>query len=316
MITVYVVIVTFNGEKWVRGLLTSLQKSLHSCQVIVVDNSSTDSTVPIIRGEFPEVELIVLPDNRGFGIGNNIGISHAISRKAEHVFLLNQDAYVTPETILKLSAFLSENPGYGVATPLHCSPDVGHVDTKTLRVYLQKHATAYLSDACLGQAKKYYSIRGINAAAWYVRASVFMKVGGFDPLFFMYGEDDDLIGRFAFHQVEFALVPDAKIVHLRETSPSPVTSKRKSIEKLAARARSFLLIELKAPRTSVSYMISLLLAKGIIAPIAAYIIERNGSSLAASFIATARIIGELPKIRRHAKLSAKPGAHFLSVKDN
>lgn len=314
MTSVYVVIVTFNGEKWVRGLLNSLQKSLHPCHVIVVDNSSTDSTVGIIRGEFPGVELIVLPGNKGFGIGNNVGISRAISRQADHVFLLNQDAYITPETILKLSTFLSENPRYGVATPLHCSPDLHYLDTKTLRVYLQKYAASYLSDACLGQVKKYYSIRGINAAAWYVRASIFMKTGGFDPLFFMYGEDDDLIARFAFHQAEFALVPDAKIVHLRETSASPTTSKWQSVEKFATRFRSFLLIELKVPSVSVTYMISLLLVKGIITPIAAYIIERDAKSLVASFIATARIIGELPKIRRHAALCAKPGAHFLSIK--
>ena len=83
---VFVVIVTYNGVQWIR-------KCLQSCQdypVVVVDNQSTDATVEIIQNEFPKVHLIEESKNHGFGQANNIGISYALNKGADYVFLLNQ----------------------------------------------------------------------------------------------------------------------------------------------------------------------------------------------------------------------------------
>lgn len=307
----YVVLVTFNGEKWIHEALTSLRNSEQSCRVIVVDNASTDSTADVVRKEFPEVELLSLSENKGFGVGNNIGISTAISKGAKYIFLLNQDAYVTPDAIFKLTDFLAGHPDFDLATPLHCSPDLSRVDIKTQRNYLNRFAAEYLSDACMGQAKDYYQIKGINAAAWMIRASVFKKVGGFDPLFFMYGEDDDLINRFEFHRCQFALVHQARIVHLRQSPPSPPSSYWESLTKMTERVRSNILIDLKMPKLSLSYMLAILLSKGIIRPLADYVIDRDGKYFIANLLATIKLIGELSNIRKHSKQCANIGFHFL-----
>ncbi|HEU6455948.1 MAG TPA: glycosyltransferase family 2 protein, partial [Roseateles sp.] len=215
------VIVTYNGAAWIAGALQSLRESSHPCTAIVVDNASSDGTAALVRREFTEATLIENGANLGFGRANNLGIEAALRAGAEAVFLLNQDAYVTPEALRQMVDFLEAQPGFDIVSPLHCSPDLTRVDPNTQSAYLQRHASSYLSDACLDRVQPHYEIRGINAAAWMLRASVFRRAGGFDPLFFMYGEDDDLIERFSHHGLHTALLPAARIVHLRAKAPTP-----------------------------------------------------------------------------------------------
>lgn len=311
MSTTCVLIVTFNGTRWIRRSLNSLRSSTIKPHIIVVDNASSDDTVQIIESEFPEVELIKLSTNFGFGVGNNIGISRALVLCPDFIFLLNQDAYVTETTIEELSNFLQKHEDFGLATPLHCSPDPGNVDKKTLRIYLQTYALQFLSDACISKISTYYKTRGINAAAWFVRTAVFRQVGGFDPLFFMYGEDDDLINRIEYHNIAFALVPQSRIVHLRKTTVVPQKSYWSEISKRAKRTRSALIVEIKHPACSKAYMASYLLAKGILVPLANFLIDKDFKELLGSLVATVQVTCEIPRIRRHARLCATPGPHFL-----
>jgi GT2 family glycosyltransferase len=248
----------------------------------------------------------------GFGVGNNVGIAYALNKQAKYIFLLNQDGYVTTDTISHLLSFLEQNQDIGLVSPLHCSPDLEHLDQKTLRAYMQTYAVEYLSDACVSHVKDYYIIRGVNAAAWFVRSSVFRQVGGFDPLFFMYGEDDDLIARFAFHNIRFALLPSAKFVHLRQSSSSTPRSRWQKISRLSERSRSELLIELKSPRVGLTYRMTLLVAKGLVAPLAQYLIDRNGSLLLACLLSTLRLSRSLRTIHRHGLQCRQSGPHFLN----
>ena len=171
----YVVIVTFNGDRWIGGALDSLRNSRSGCRVIVVDNASKGSTVKIVRKYYPEIDLMCLSDNGGFGRGNKIRIANAIASGAEYVFLLNQDAYVTEDAIGQLVEFLDDHPDFDIATPLHCSPDLSAVDIKTQRYYLCRYAPEYVSDACLDSVKGYELIQGVNAAAWVARSEMSPK---------------------------------------------------------------------------------------------------------------------------------------------
>ncbi|MFG6466426.1 glycosyltransferase family 2 protein [Roseateles sp. BYS87W] len=308
---VFVVIVTFNGAAWIRGALQSLRESRHPCTAVVVDNASTDQTAEIVRREFPEAVLLETGANLGFGRGNNLGIRHALNERADAVFLLNQDAYVTPDAIGDMVAFLAAEPAFDIVTPLHCSPDLSQVDPQTQRGYLQRYASRYLSDACIGQVQPYYPIHGINAAAWMLRSRVWTNVGGFDPLYFMYGEDDDLIARFAFHGHRTALLPASRIVHLRAKSPRPPQSWWQVTRGRCERARSGLLIDMKRPDGRLSGQLMRLIADGLVRPFGNLLNDHDLQDFVAAIWATGRVLSELPRIRRHAQLCATPGAHFL-----
>ena len=255
--------------------------------------------------------LIRNASNDGFGRGNNIGIRHALARGARYVFLLNQDAYVLPGTVAELTAFMDTHAQVGVVSPLHCSPDADHVDLRTLRGYLQRHLPHYLADACMGRSQPYYETFGVNAAAWFVRADVWRRAGGFDPLFFMYGEDDDLLHRWQHCGIVFALLPDSRIVHLRESVKGPKPNFVGKILQLARRRRAELLNEVKRPGYSAAHMVAALLSAGFVAPLAQALVARQGRDYLASVVAAWQLLLQFPQVRRHARLTATEGPHFL-----
>lgn len=310
---IYVIIVTYNGAPWIRGALESVRRSEAPCTAVVVDNASGDGTAAIVRSEFPEAVLIALDENTGFGRGNNVGISLAIARGAEYVFLLNQDAFLTPPALGLLKQFLDQHAEYGLATPLHCSPDLNAVDPLTLGGYLQRYAPGYLSDACLGLTKPHYDIHGLNAAAWMVRTAVFRRVGGFDPLFFMYGEDDDLLARFAYLGERCALLPASRVVHLRARSARPPVSLPRQLWNLSERPRSELLIDMKHPNGTLPGKLLRLLSNGMVLPLGRLLGDHDWRKGCAFLIATFRVLAEVPRILRSARRCASAGPHYLDI---
>lgn len=67
------IIVTYNGSKWIRQCLNSVYSYSIVSHCIVVDNNSSDNTVDIIKQHYHDVELVQLKSNFGFGGANNIG---------------------------------------------------------------------------------------------------------------------------------------------------------------------------------------------------------------------------------------------------
>ena len=57
---VFVIIVTFNGDRWIKDTIQSLLKSKYSCRIVVIDNGSSDATLEILSG-FKAVSYTHLP---------------------------------------------------------------------------------------------------------------------------------------------------------------------------------------------------------------------------------------------------------------
>lgn len=314
MTSIAIVIVTFQGRDLIGPLLQSALESAPSATVIVVDNASTDGTPEVIRDNFPDVVLIQLENNLGFGVGNNVGIAYALRAGCTYIYLVNQDGIIPPDSINALCDFMEGHLEFGVATPVHCSPDLTRLDQKSFTGYLGPYGHTYLSDAALGRPlSAFYRIRGINAAAWFVRASVFEKVGGFDPIFFMYGEDDDLIARFEYHEVAFALVPSARFIHLRQPSLHRAQNSLQRFSREQRTTYSTLLARVKRPGTSPSFAISIILSHGVLRPLADFLIKRGSTTLLSHWLASLRLIANLPKAFRHMRICEAPGPHFLNT---
>lgn len=211
----YTVIVTYNGMKWINKTILSV---IDSSFVVVVDNNSTDDTVTFIKKHFPSVKIFEETKNHGFGIATNIGISYALKKNADAVFLLNQDAYVEKDA-LKILEKAAENKDYGILSPLHLNGNGSEVDYNFLKVTSPFNAGTLISDLIINNFRReIYDINFINAAAWYIPKIVFLRVGGFDPMFFLYGEDDNYCQRVLYHGFKIGIVPSAKIFHDSENN--------------------------------------------------------------------------------------------------
>ena len=206
-----IIIVTYNGMPWLDPCLTSC----NGYPVIVVDNQSTDGTVSFIEQHYPNVVVLPQTKNLGFGAANNIGIKHAIDTDAEYVFLLNQDAYLQPNTIENLIEVHLKHPDYGIVSPMHLNGEGSKLDTNFSYYFKQNNDILY--DALhTKRLEPIYEVAFVNAAAWLVPIKTVETVGGFDPMFFHYGEDDNYCQRVLYHGFKIGVVPHVFVNHDRE----------------------------------------------------------------------------------------------------
>lgn len=213
------VIVTYNAlrNNWLCTCLDSLQHSTLSSKVIIVDNNSKDDTCRIVKEKYPHVILIENHENSGFGKANNIGIEIALKNNADYVFLLNQDAWVEKETIQKLVLKLSQNPEFGIISPIHLNGKGNALDYNFSNNINPRNCKNLYSDYVLNQVfDKVYESAFICAAAWLISKKCLEKVGGFNPTFFHYGEDDNYVHRLHYNGLKIGVDPFSTIYHDRE----------------------------------------------------------------------------------------------------
>lgn len=215
---VYCIIVTYNGMQWIKKCLDSLIFSTYKNNIIVVDNYSTDLTITFIKRNYLSVQLIESKTNLGFGQGNNIGLNIAIEKKADHILLLNQDAYLEEDTIYKLVKAQTENPQFGIISPLHLNGSGNDFDRYFYDYLNKSDIKSSLIAALLTKSDNQFIINTqfVNAAAWLISNDCLNKTGGFDPIFFHYGEDDHYINRAIFKGYKIGILSNARIYHDRE----------------------------------------------------------------------------------------------------
>jgi len=105
-----VVIPTWNGKELLRGCLASLAAGSSNCGIIVVDDGSRDGTGEMVRTEFPEVNLITLPENAGFAKAANHGLKEV---GTPYAALLNNDTEVDRDWVRKLLDGFEAYPEHG-----------------------------------------------------------------------------------------------------------------------------------------------------------------------------------------------------------
>lgn len=211
---IFIIIVTYNSLKWIEECLNSILQSTVPVIPLVIDNNSTDDTVRFVKAKFPELILWEKNENLGFGKANNIGMSYALKQNADFVFLLNQDAFLERNTIEKLVSVASENPDYGVLSPIQLDYSGKHLEKYFLKFISENISTTFYSDFLLkNEVKTIYEINFIQAAAWLLPKKTLEIIGGFDPMFFHYGEDNNYCQRIRYHKLKVGIVPDTFIRH-------------------------------------------------------------------------------------------------------
>ncbi|WP_298236984.1 glycosyltransferase family 2 protein [uncultured Algibacter sp.] len=210
-INLFIVIVTYNGMKWLHKCLSSCA----SYHVIVIDNNSSDDTVSFIKEEFPKTTILQQKNNLGFGAANNIGFSYALKQGADYVFLLNQDAYLKPNTVEDLVRCHKDNTDFGILSPIHLNGDGTKLDYNFSKYIALNNALQNDINRQLF-SKQIYEIPFVNAAAWLLPRKTIETVGGFDPIFYHYGEDINYTQRNEYHKLRIGVVSQIYVLHDRE----------------------------------------------------------------------------------------------------
>ena len=213
-----VIIVTYNAIQWAERCFNSLQNSSIVPDVFVVDNGSTDGTQAYIQEHYPEVLFQQSKENLGFGKANNLGLKYALDKNYDYVYLLNQDAWVMPDTFEKLIEVSRVHPDYGVLSPMQMRADKKHLDEKFAKIVIGNHQIVYpllVDDLFFGRMEEVYEVSFVMAAHWLITRRCLEIVGGFSPSFPHYGEDNNYIERVLYWNMKCGVVPEARSVHDR-----------------------------------------------------------------------------------------------------
>jgi len=210
----WVVVPNWNGESGLRRCLDSLRGQSAKAHVVVVDNGSVDGSVALVEGEFPEVELVRLPENTGFAGGVNVGFRLAIEAGAEYVAAFNNDATAERDWLRELVAHLDRHPEVGIAACKLLTADGERLDsTGDFYTDWGLPFPRGRDETDLDAYDESTEIFAGSGGASLYRVSMLEQVGPFDEKFFAYYEDVDLGFRAQMAGWKVAYVPPARAHH-------------------------------------------------------------------------------------------------------
>ena len=187
---VSVIILNWNGRKYIRSCLGSLLETKYPIlELIVVDNASTDRSQEIVEREYPQVILIKNRKNLGFCMGNNVGIRKATG---DLIILLNNDTIVDKNWVIEILKEAND-------------PKVGVIGCKLLFPLgkimhswgCKEKFLGYWERIGAGCAIEEHSdesgreVDYVSGAALAIKREVIEKVGLLDPRFYAYAEEVD-----------------------------------------------------------------------------------------------------------------------------
>jgi len=209
-----VYIPNLDGAAHLRRALASLREQTRPLDVVVADNGSRDESVALVREEFPEVALVEIGENVGFGPALNRAIA---AHPADPLILLNNDAECEPRFAEALLDALSDDAQM-VAGVLVQEREPGLIDSAGVVADRTLMGFDYLHGEPLAAARTAADPLGPTGGAALYRRAAFESAGGFDERIFLYYEDLDLALRIAAAGGRCRLAAEARALHAYSAS--------------------------------------------------------------------------------------------------
>lgn len=233
-IDVSIIIVSYNTAKELKNCISSIVNETQSitCQIIVVDNNSSDNSCEMIRCEFPRVELIENKFNAGFAKANNQGLQIATG---EFILYLNPDTIILDKAIEKMITFLKNHQEIGLV-----GPHTFNADGKTTQSTAHYHPSLigffhhnvpiwriipFYHPPLFGEysPKNSVQVDAVKGSCMLLARTLAEEIGGMNEEYFMYSEEIDLCEAMRNRGLEVYYFTDASIVHLGGASTSQVS---------------------------------------------------------------------------------------------
>jgi len=224
-----VIIVNHNRCDLLKLALNSLIKSTHGTdyEIVVVDNASADTSVEMVRTDYPNIRLIENKHNEGVAKASNQGIE--VSR-GEYVLLVNADTICGKETLTKVLDFMDtrqEASGLGVrmlGAQGGFLPESNRGLTKPWVTFFkligfaknfQKTRLSDRNHKAWVEEFQTSEIDILNDAFMLIRRSALSDVGLFDERFVQYGHNIDLSYRMRLAGYKNFYFPKTYIINLK-----------------------------------------------------------------------------------------------------
>ncbi len=214
---VSIIIVNWNGLRWLKMCLPSLQREHYKdIEIILVDNASTDGSIGWTRKNYPKVKIIRNKENLGFAEANNVGYRKA---KGKYVLLLNNDTIVKPDFLVELVKKIESSPDVaGAQSKLLLMDDHSRLDAVgaflTPTGFLFHWGFGKNDSSKYDKTENLYTAKG---AAMIFRADVLREVemghSILDPTYFAYFEETDLCHRIWLTGRRIVYAPKSVIFH-------------------------------------------------------------------------------------------------------
>ncbi|MDP4732232.1 MAG: glycosyltransferase family 2 protein [Flavobacteriales bacterium] len=215
-----VVILNWNGAKYLKRFLPSVISNSPEADVIVIDNSSSDESVELLKSEFENVQTIVLDKNYGFAEGYNKGLQDL---DYEYFVLLNSDVDVPKNWLSPQIAYLNSDPKLVACAPLILSyAEQDYFEyAGAAGGYLDRDGFAfcagrifYAFEKNTGQYNTNREVFWASGAALTIKSSAWKEVNGFDGTFFAHMEEIDLCWRLKNRGYKIGVCGEAKVYHI------------------------------------------------------------------------------------------------------
>lgn len=216
-----VVILSYNGRKWHELFLPKIvAESQNKYDVFVVDHASTEPLSDYITQNFPSIHLIKLNENHGF----SWGYAQALNQiNAKYFVLLSADFEVTENWFAPLHNAMENNPKMAA-----CQPKIRYYKNRPFFEYAGaaggfKDKWGYLFcrgrifdtlEQDNGQYDDDIEIFWASGGCFFVRASVYKKLGGLDPDLFAHMEEVDLCWRMKNAGYSIGYVAESTVFHV------------------------------------------------------------------------------------------------------
>jgi GT2 family glycosyltransferase len=224
---VSVIIVNWNTREMTLDCLRTLyaQTRTTDFEVLLVDNGSHDGSAAAIAEEFPQVRLIAETTNHGFAVANNMAVHHARGRR---LLLLNSDTVVLDGAVDRLVEFADSRPAAGIWGGRTLFGDLSLNFTSCWqRLTLWSVVCFAFGLTKLFPKSNFFNPEGltgwkrdtirevdiVTGCFLLIDTEMWRRLDGFDPVFFMYGEEADLCARARALGARPVITPAATIIH-------------------------------------------------------------------------------------------------------
>ncbi|MBU6341971.1 MAG: glycosyltransferase family 2 protein [Bacteroidetes bacterium] len=215
-----IVILNYNTRAHLATYLPSVVQHSKGYRIVLVDNGSPDDSVEYARRHFPEVELLVLPQNYGFAAGYN----EALKQIEGAIYLmLNSDVEVTANWIEPVLELMRRDPDVAIAQPKilawtdktrfeYAGAAGGWIDALGYP-FCRGRIFGHVEED-RGQYDAVQSCFWASGAAFFIRAELYHNLGGFDGDYFAHNEEIDLCWRVKRAGYKVVCAPQSTVYHL------------------------------------------------------------------------------------------------------